>query len=161
MTTRRNFIVSLALAPPAIAVPTGAISAVSTAGRGRWEVVMAEHVAAMTAGAEYDRTHVNPLYDAMKAKFGDLCRPETGPLREEYREWCAAHNYEAIIAQSERYTDVESDTRVALLRMPAPDLAALRWKLDETFADGDIALWCDEIADAIRADIVRLMPKGA
>ncbi|MET0240194.1 MAG: hypothetical protein ABW184_09890 [Sphingobium sp.] len=130
----------------------------ATPDRCEWDTLMSQHRAAKLAGAEYDRSHVNPLYAAMKAAFGDFAIPLDDPRRDE---WRTAHNHDAIIAQNEHYADLESNARRTLLRMPSPDLAALRWKLDETFADDDISLWCDEIANAIRADIARLMPKGA
>ncbi|MFC3429954.1 hypothetical protein ACFOKK_08335 [Sphingobium fuliginis] len=157
---------ALIIAPSIIATPVAASAAtglvcIPTANRGTWDAVMQQFTAAKIAGAEYDRSHVFPLYEAMKAEFGSFALSGEGPMRERCLAWRSAHNFGAITDQAEAYADAEYDARVELLRMPAPDLAALRWKLDETFADDEIALWCDDIADAIREDILRLMPKGA
>lgn len=49
----------------------------------------------------------------------------------------------------------------ALMKMPAPDLAALRWKIEQTIQpaeNGDTVHWSDEIRMAIVADYARLLP---
>ena len=52
----------------------------------------------------------------------------------------------------------EGDAHVALLKIPAPDMPALRWKLEQTFDDdGEIALWSEKIALTIRSDFQRLL----
>lgn len=56
----------------------------------------------------------------------------------------------------------EYETQARLMKMPAPDLAALRWKLDLCREeDGEMAPWgADYIAQTF-ADIARLLPEGA
>lgn len=162
--SRRNVMRALAALStglPTLAYATPGLVCTPAADRGSWDAVMQQYIDAKVAGAKYDRSHVDPLYEAMKAEFGDFALPAEGPERERCLAWRRAHNYDAVTDQSEIYADAESSTRGELLRMRAPDQAALRWKLDETFADGEIALWCDDIADTIREDILRLMPKGA
>lgn len=95
---------------------------------------------------------VEPIRDAWKAHE---------KAREEAK---AALDFEAISAQNQRLWDEVSDAHSALLRMPAPHLAALRWKLQETIQPGDkgeIIEWCDEIRLAIATDYERLLPDGS
>lgn len=49
-----------------------------------------------------------------------------------------------------------------LMDMPAPDLAALRWKLEQLHeGDGGMPAWTAEYIAQTYADVARLMPKEA
>ena len=58
-----------------------------------------------------------------------------------------------------------SDAEDALLALPAPDAAALRWKLDRLTVDvrehaGSLPAWSSEYLSQTLADIARLLPEG-
>lgn len=57
--------------------------------------------------------------------------------------------------------DSYCDARVGLMNTPAPDLAALRWKLDQfRDDDGDLVAWTADIAAQTFDDIARLLPRS-
>ena len=164
-TSRREVMRALVIAPSIIATPTAASAAAgfvcAAPHRDAWDATMAMWLAYTAKGDAFDAQHVDPIHAEEKARFGHACPAAWEPQFQAVREWRETKNYLALCEQSEAIWNDAADAHTELLRMPAPDLSALRWKLDETFADDEIALWSDDIADAIRADITRLMPKGA
>lgn len=56
-------------------------------------------------------------------------------FRNAKRAAAARLNLDAIGEEMEARTDAYCDSRHALMEMPAPNLAALRWKLDYAFAE--------------------------
>lgn len=124
-----------------------------------WNAAMTHYLKVKADGETYDRLHVEPHYEAARAKFGAVCVMR-GELRwAEYQEWCAVTGSDAISDQWEIMAHAEGGAQTALLEMPAPDMAALRWKLEQTVeADGEIVLWSEKIALSIRSDFLRLLP---
>ena len=124
-----------------------------------WNAAMALYRRAKANCATYEHSHAEPKFEAERAKFGED-HPEQGePRWLEYREWCAASGFDAVMEQCDILAAAEGDAQVALLRMPAPNLEALHRKLGQTFeADGEIALWSERIALTIRSDFMRLLP---
>ncbi|MBT2185545.1 hypothetical protein [Sphingobium nicotianae] len=152
--TRGALIAPLAMAP---AIPFEASA--SVVDRRVWDSTMRKWQTAKAKGHTFDMEYVDPLYEAEKAAFGRGHIYPDDPRYDEVCAWRDKRNYEAIHNRCEELADAEADAHVALLRMPAPDTAALRWKLDQTIEeDGEIALWCEEIALAIQADYRRLLP---
>lgn len=68
--------------------------------------------------------------------------------------------WEAVNEEIDRLTDVFSDAQTALMEMPAPNKAALRWKLDKLLDDGDdisTASWSMDYARQTIADYRRIL----
>lgn len=126
-----------------------------------WDNLMAAHILARDEGAKLDRDVIDPIHAEEKRLFGDYAVGRNNPRYEEIEAWHQANGHQPVFKKWEALSDREADTKSALLRMPAPDLAALRWKLDQTFEDDEIALWCEEIVLVMRADFARLLPEGA
>lgn len=166
-TSRRDAMRSLAIIPALIAMPAVASAAPMlvcapadqiAADARTWNAAMAHYLKAKADGATYDRLYADPHYEAARAKFGQVCVMKGEPRWPEYREWCDVTGSDAISDQWQIMAEAEGDAQTALLRMPAPNLTALRWKLEQTFeADGEIALWSEDIALTIRSDFQRLL----
>ncbi|WP_380789373.1 hypothetical protein [Sphingobium xenophagum] len=150
---------TMAIAAPVLScTPTDQLATDASA----WDAAMALYRRAKSDCAAYERSHVEPGYEASRAKFGEdhPVMGETGWL--EYREWRKVSGFDAVVKQCDIKAEAEGDALVALLKMPAPDMTALRWKLEQTFeADGEIALWSERIALTIRSDFLRLLPAEA
>jgi hypothetical protein len=96
-------------------------------------------------------------------EYGEYVRP----LRTAWHDYLSRKqaaeqelNSEAIEKRWQELVDEESDAHTDLLMLPAPDLAALRWKLAEVIEPGDsghIVCWCDEVRLAIVADYEQLL----
>ncbi|MFQ3895311.1 hypothetical protein [Sphingobium sp. R-7] len=145
-------------APMLVCAPTDQVAADARA----WNAAMTHYRKAKADGETFDRERLGPQFEAAKIKFGEE-RPFKGqPGWAEYKEWCEASGFSSVMDQWDEMSKAESDAHVALLKMPAPNMAALRWKLEQTFdADGEIALWSEKIALTIRADFLRLLAEEA
>lgn len=88
-------------------------------------------------------------------------------FRSEFQAAKDRHNYEAVTNLDEALSQAAYDARWALLETPAPDLAALRFKLEYLFADGaaedgnGAEPWAQHVMANLMADVGRLMPKEA
>ncbi|WP_167539628.1 hypothetical protein [Sphingobium xenophagum] len=119
---------------------------------------MTHYLKAKADGETFDRERLGPQFEAARAKFGNKQPMKDAPGWAEYKEWREASGYEAVMDRWDLMTQVEGEAHTALLRLPAPDMAALRWKLEQTFDDdGEIALWSETIALTIRSDFQRLL----
>jgi hypothetical protein len=67
------------------------------------------------------------------------------------------YDMDALDDRSDALGDQLADAAFALMALPAPDLAALRWKIDYTFGES----YDPSYLAQMRADIARLMPEGA
>ncbi|MDR7155362.1 hypothetical protein J2W40_002189 [Sphingobium xenophagum] len=155
---------ALAILPAMIAMPNVASAAplMVCAPTDAWDAAMARYCTSKADLATYERSYYEPNLEAQRAKFGED-HPVKGEARWlEYREWRAVSGFDAVVKQCDIMAEAEGDAQVALLRMPAPHLTALRWKLEQTFElDGEIALWVEDIALTIRSDFLRLLPGEA
>lgn len=99
-----------------------------------------------------------------ESRFGALAMP----LRDAWNVYLANKKqadqelgWSAIQKRQNILDDRIGHARQALLKMPAPDLAALRWKLEHTIEPdetGDTVHWHDEVRLVIVADYQRLLP---
>lgn len=83
---------------------------------------------------------------------------EFDKVREYRRLLAEADERHQIPALENEWTEAGNrvaDAQTALLLAPAPDYAAIRWKLDRLFGDGTAA-WDREFTDAVIADMARL-----
>lgn len=68
------------------------------------------------------------------------------------------HGMDRLDARAEELGQQVADARERLMKTPAPDLRALRWKLDQLREDdGDVVPWVAEYVEQCFADIARLM----
>ena len=165
-TSRRDAMRSLAILPAIIAMPAVASAAPmlvcatadQIADARAWNAAMTHYLKAKADGETFDRERLGPQFEAARAKFGEE-RPFKGqPGWAEYKEWCEASGFSSVMKQWDDMAKAEGDAHVALLKIPAPDMPALRWKLEQTFDDdGEIALWSEKIALTIRSDFQRLL----
>jgi hypothetical protein len=72
------------------------------------------------------------------------------------------YEMDAADERSEALTERFLEARDTLMDMPAPDLAALRWKLEQLPEnDGDLAPWTGAFVRQTFADVARLLPPAA
>lgn len=88
---------------------------------------------------------------------------------QAFRDAEAKHDhdsgYEAANDRSDKLSDSESEASSALMEMPAPDLAALRWKLDylteeARHPEGSLGCYSHRFVSQTLADIARLLPEA-
>ena len=82
-----------------------------------------------------------------------------------FRDAEAKHERDSgFAAADDRYNELTeriTDAAATLMAMPAPDLAALRWKLDYlTNGGNEFQIWSMDFAAQAFADIARLLPEG-
>jgi hypothetical protein len=85
--------------------------------------------------------------------------------RDASDQWDEESGHEAANDHSEGLTDRMIEALDVLMGMPSPDLAALRWKLDEvidadTEADRGTSAWSAGYVAQTMADIARLLPEA-
>lgn len=161
---RRNFIKGSAIA--ALSVSSLPIAA-TTAGtdRSEWERAV-RNFEQVTADAErYDREVWNPLSEKL-----DRIEDAAGLDRARYGFWDRRkafmdvnpklyHDYSVVADEVDRRGDAVADALGEVMDTPAPDLAALRWKLDQLREpDGGLAPWMSGMVNQTFADIERLLP---
>jgi len=82
---------------------------------------------------------------------------------QAFRDAEAAHNrdtgMDAASDESDRLDDIENGAETALMDMPAPDLPALRWKLDRIFDlhDDGMQPWTVKYVGQAMSDYARLL----
>lgn len=107
-----------------------------------------------------------PDPDAMIARHKASCE-EVRRFRAEREAVKIRHNYDAVSARDEELAEAAYDASWALFDIPAPDLAALRFKLEHLFGDGakeggeGAEPWAQHVMAGVMADIRRLLPKEA
>ena len=84
---------------------------------------------------------------------------------QAFRDAEAKHERDSgFAAADDRYNELVeriTDAAATLMAMPAPDLAALRWKLDYLTNGGtEFQVWSMDFAAQAFADIARLLPEG-
>jgi hypothetical protein len=137
---------------------TGRLDPVTTADQ--WNVRSARRdVAALDAGKmRYDplpglHEHFELQRDLVKA--ADERDAAIQAIRDRY-------DMDRLDERSEELGDALSDAEAALMNTPAPDLAALRLKLERLpEKDGDMPAWSSSYIAQTFADVARLLPKGA
>lgn len=143
--SRRNILGGCVLAALAgAAVPAGAAFAdVPKIGRQEWNAAMARYQAARARADHYEE-NVYRVAERIADLEGGRVSPHIGN-------------------EDDRLRDLESDADQALMNMPAPDLQALRWKLDRalTIEDGTLAEWGERYLRQTIADVARLLGEPA
>lgn len=95
-----------------------------------------------------------------------VVREKAAAHRESWIRFLAARKYigwDTASDELDRLCNEQCDRESELITMPAPDLAALRWKLEQLFGTerrepGDFSpSWCASYMNAILADAARLM----
>lgn len=129
---RRSFMSGTAVVAGASLMVSGPAMA-STSGRAEWDAALRRWEA---ASAEADAFY--------KANFGDT-----------FDDAADGDNVEM-----DRLDAIETRSRAALMEMPSPDRAALRWKLNhilEDDASGGITAWNNAYIDQTRRDVARFL----
>lgn len=127
----------------AMAAAAAPVIAAPLTGREQWNAAMERYRAAKARADNYDET----VYKRAE-RLGDLDGKGV--------PW-------HIGREDDRLRDLESAADKALMTMPAPDLAALRWKLDRALMidDGALANWSEWYVRQTIADVARLLgPAG-
>lgn len=160
-TSRRALLAAIPAAAVAVSLPAAAMAATTPADRRAWEHAIARFVAARQASDDYDERIFNPAYDrevAYRRAHGLGCssigNPDTVP--------------DDVNDEHDRLIDVMCAAEEVVLATPAPDLAALRWKLDKLFVldhsgfdpAGSTPCWSAPYVHQTMLDIVRLLPEG-
>jgi hypothetical protein len=136
--------------------------------RTAWDAAMQKYLLLKSEEDEFDAHHWTPLYAIEKQCFGEPTgRGRNGNgwrLNEsaEHSVWKAATNYDAIMERSAELGDAVHDAKWDLLEIPAPDLAALRFKLEDIMNEEEgVQLYRDEYMAIVIADYRRLLPGAA
>lgn len=122
-----------------------------TAPRLAWQSALAAYTAAADALETYDRDVMTPVNDAYRTLVDAL-----GPVYEPDAIRCVREEIGISSAQA-RFDELVTDKCERLddlLLAPAPDLAAVTWKLDALDEGGDDDT--DKVTRAIAADVRRL-----
>lgn len=127
--------------------------------RAKWDAAFEQMRAAHDACLRFDQA-LNPMMD-LQAEFCARHGLETFNGRADFadrRKALLAANPayavpEAMYAENERLTDEYSAIITELMELPAPDLAALRWKLDHTEGTS----WNSHYLAQMHSDMDRLM----
>jgi hypothetical protein len=126
--------------------------------RATWDSALGVLRHAENAMGDYDRDFYDPIMAEEERLFGEVTHKAGS---NELKAWRASSGYNGICDASQRLSDAVGAAHTAMLMTPAPDLAALRWKLEQTIEpgdNGDIATWSDRIRLSIVADYQRLLP---
>lgn len=177
-TNRRGFIAASAATATAVAIPASAAAAAPAADRSAWDAAMARYRAAEREHDAYAANIFDPAWEAEQAfeKAHGLRHKQADGLwnrsyferRKAFQEkhgtdYCVPdHLHERMEALSDGLCDARGD----LLDVPAPDLAALRFKLDDILAverrhqadGGSTASYGYGYVKQTLADIARLLP---
>lgn len=138
-----------------------------------WQTALQAELEAEQAFERFKTMTVDPLLQREEAflRGHGLIAPKIGrngtPGYFERRWQLRAENPGAFVPDyisdaSELLCNAYSDAQAAVMNVPAPNLAALRWKLDYILSpdEGTIASWSIEYVQQMLADIERLLPPG-
>ena len=165
---RRQFIAGSAIAALSItALPIAAASA--NVDRSEWERALRRYTEAEAAA---DR-HYKQVYEALAEKM-DRMEDAAGLDRARFGFWERRkafininpnlyRDYHAAADECERHGEAVSDALGEFMDTPAPDLAALNWKLGQLrdADDGSLVGWSSEFIAQTFEDIARLLPPAA
>lgn len=165
---RRQFIAGGAIATLSVStLPIAAATARTD--RAEWERALRRF---KEAEAKADR-HYQQVYEPLADRM-DRIEDAAGLDRARFDFWERRkafvkvnpnlyRDFDAAGDECERHGDAVSDALTALMDTPAPDLAALRWKLDQfrDEKDGSLQPYTASFTDQTYADMARLMPPAA
>ena len=168
-TTRR----ALLKAAPSVAIiasmPATAALAAPITDRGEWNFAMASYEAAKAHSDNYDAAHFFPAWEREQAveEAHGLVWGQPG-FFEQRKALQEQHGYQVpdgVHDEQERLVEVMCDAEHAVWQTPAPDLQALRWKLErvidaEPEKGHGTSSWAPEYVAQTMADIARLLPEG-
>jgi hypothetical protein len=135
-----------------------------------------EHPRAVAHTLDIDKRYADFLAGEAKywwADDPDAFKAEAAAAVESVKEWRRKHqmakdrhDLDRLDAATDAALDRYSAAESALITMPAPDTAALHWKLERLFgeeADGgqDAGAYCNEWITALMADARRLLDRRA
>lgn len=179
-TTRRAVLVG-APAIALVATIPGTLKAAPRALRGEWEAALAKLRTANTKYNDYAANVFDPAWNAEKAfeeahglvhklpngKWSPFYYDRRRELQEKHGTGYLVPDY--MHKRNDALAEAISEAEMAVLNTPAPDLAALRWKLDELLkledhiggGQGSTAAHYPETVNQTLADIARLLPPAA
>lgn len=153
-TTRRG-VLGVMTAIPALALP--AISALAWSSE--WDGAKSAYLAADLAVKEHDRVYLTPVSERWTATR------KQWPIDYDFKSDPAATaaldaisvDYDPVQARFDDLVDQEADAYEAMMRAPAPNMAAVHYKL-RSGLDGDMTehLSGGQLATIILADLERL-----
>ena len=165
-TSRRQFVAGTTVA--ALAVSTLPVAAATAKGdRSEWEAALRHYEQAEAAADRHYKQVYFPLADKL-----ERIEDAAGLDRARYGFWDRRkafekvnpklyHHFNAASDECDRHGDVVSDALDILMDTPAPDLAALAFKLAR-FRDRDgLQPYTTAFIEQTYADIARLLPPPA
>lgn len=159
-TDRRSFLVAAPLAAAAVTIPT-----MSFASARPWDVAMKRLLDADAACKAYDARVFTPYYDRELAfeKARGIVLGIPGYFDKRADLLVQHPNYrtpEPIHDEYERLSEAYCAEMGALMALPAPDLPALKWKLDhiiEPGSSGSTPSWSRDYVLQTTSDYQRLL----
>jgi hypothetical protein len=157
-TGRRGFLSALALVPIVAAGASISATTASSPSRALWDAAMAQWEAAAKVSAHYDAAAGNLAWQGFQAEFPS--EDWSNPL---YR--AARDAIEPVMERQDDLSNAAWDAERTLLRVPAPDLPALLFKLEHYFGedvreDGNCQPWTGYALDNFMNDARRLLSGG-
>jgi|GEM_PF-3375583 len=134
-----------------------------TDGRSAWDAAIAHYRHAKAQADAYNDKVMNPLYDKEEARFGDAYHiRQSNPQWAEICAWRDEVGWHDANLRFDALVETEHSAKWALLLMPAPDLAALRFKLEDVINTPEgIQPYGKDYAAVLVDDYQRLLPVEA
>lgn len=141
-----------AIAASTIAMPR-AVLASSTAGRDAWTAAKARFVQSQREDDHYYNRHVRPAANALE-HYDIPGNPNRSGDKDFQRVW---EKYLSPENHSDQLFDLKHEAMRAMVACPAPDLAAVKFKLERVIADEAWETnYGEEMLAAIMGDLDRL-----
>ena len=165
-TTRRNLLIAAPAVVAMVAIPAVAAATPAT-NRTIWDATMRRYLDAVSRTNDYDRRFWTPAYEAEQSheKAHGLVHGTPG-YWERRKELLAKNGYAmpaSVNEEYERLITAQCAEEDALMAMPAPDGAALRWKLDKVLecdSDDSTPCWTRKYVAQTVGDYQRLLGDG-
>ena len=158
MTTRRTFIAGSAATAASLAFSP---NTPLTPGRSDWDAAMHQMQDADAAYDAHYRNVVLPIEDSLETRLRSNGIVKGSHHYDEKRRavFADARDWHAAHEELDRLCDVFVDKQDVLMKMPAPDHEALRWKLDKILENshGSTTAWSWEYAVQTVEDYRRLL----
>lgn len=168
-TNRRAILAGIPAAALVSAIPASAAIA-PTADRRAWEHALARLKVAEQTAEDFDAQTFRPMYEheqAVESAAGvDHSKPGFWQERDNFiAEHGSAHRVpEGINDRHDELWSLVGDAKEEVMKTPAPDQAALRYKLDYLLEDDgteSVSAWSMDYAAQTLADIARFLPPAA
>jgi hypothetical protein len=169
--SRRETIAALALIGTGTLAPLAVAAQVESGiDRAAWDQAFLAYQRAKAVRDHFERTHMEPAHEAFAAELPDGGEGGVIDKGREYGElWHRAYNKHISSRRlngrpldevADELSDALSARSVDVHRVPAPDQAALLWKMEDLWGDDLEGGYAEWIVAQLLADARRLLSQG-